>query len=448
MRKFKTYGWLIGLVSTALYSCLGSNDIETDEWVLKNAQISSFSLLNDSIAGLDSVIFTIDQINGRIFNKDSMRYGTVIDEKVLITMNYEIGTSLFVQIFPQATGDTINWNGTDSIDFSQPVIFKVYAFDGVTTKTYEAKLNVHQVNPDSMVWEKLATIGAGRTFSETKTVVFAGAYCLFARENGTGKMFRSPDANNWTEVTLSGFPDNAVLSSVTEYGGSLFVANDDGIVYSSDNGVDWLATDGTDVETLLGSLSDGIVSGSSVMCGIQNVNNTLRFCAYHRENGWTVGDEVPAGFPVSGFGSVGYEIMYFPHLIVASGRDKSGFFTNKAWSTMDGLTWAPLTNDNLPFAASEGASIVRYDEKLFLLGGFGFGGNALDKAYLSRDNGVTWRDTVFLPADIAVKGFATVLVDDDKYMYLFGGKETGNGNSVNEVWRGRVNRFGFKQDED
>jgi hypothetical protein len=79
-----------------------------------------------------------------------------------------------------------------------------------------------------------------------------------------------------------------------------------------------------------------------------------------------------------------------------------------------------------------------------MIGGFDVKGDPISETYFSRDNGVTWKDTIFFPADFYARGFATVLVDDDKYMYLFGGKEKKNGNVVNEIWRGRVNRFGFK----
>jgi hypothetical protein len=427
---------------------LGNNDYTYDDWNLKNAQIASFSLSNDSIAGLANVIFTIDQVNGKIFNKDSMPFGTVIDEKVLCNMTFEI-YSTGVLIMPQATGDTINWTGStsDSIDFSQPVLIKVYAPDNETTKTYEAQINVHQVNPDSMVWNKFLTIAEGHTFKEMKVVETAGSYCVFAKENDVVKLFKSEiSALEFSEIALTGFPENAVLSSITEYHTDLFVTTEEGTVYTADNWAEWLPTDMVGITTILGVLPKNSLIADSVLCCIQNVNSTLKFCTYNPAKIRTTGDDVPEDFPVTGFSNVTYEIMYYPHLIIASGRDRSGNLTHKAWDTMDGLMWAPLTNEKMPFADSEGASIARYDNLLFLIGGLDMGGNAISETYFSKDNGVTWNDTIFFPDEYQSKAFSTLIVDKDKYMLLFGGKTAKDGNMVNELWRGRINRFGFKED--
>jgi hypothetical protein len=446
MRNFKNYGLLIGILFAMLTSCLGDYDYTVDEWAMKNAQIASFTLSNDSIAGLSAVVFTIDQINGKIFNRDSMPFGTVIDEKVLCDMTFD-GYAIGVIVMPMATGDTISV--TDSIDFSQPVIFKVYAADAETTKSYEAQINIHQVNPDSMVWDRYSTLANGRVFEEMKTVEFADSYSVFARENGNVTLFTSSGLEIWTEITLHGFPDNAILSSITEYDGKLFVTDRTGKLYLTEDQAQWNEASGDDspaVKGIMGKIRDNTVHHTSALCCIAEVDDILRFCTYNPEKGWTVGGEVPQDFPVTGFGNITYDIMYFPHLIIASGRDRDGNLTDKAWDTMDGLKWVSLTNEKNPFARSEGASLARYDNLLFLMGGFGEDENAIVESYFSKDNGVTWNDTIFFPEDYKSRGYLNVTVDSDKYMLLFGGKETKDGNIVNEIWRGRINRFGFRQD--
>ncbi|MDR3266575.1 MAG: DUF6242 domain-containing protein [Tannerella sp.] len=454
MRNLKTYGLLIGILSVMLTSCLGNNEYTYDEWGMKNAQIFSFYLSNDSIIGLSDVIFTVDQINGKIFNQDSMPFGTLIDEKVLCDLTFDVygGTAEYylpVQIMSQATGDTVFWTTSDSIDFSEPVIFKVYAADYETTKIYEAQINVHQVNPDSMVWNKFSTIAEGRIFDEMKVVEESTSYCVYARENGKVILLRSSDLENWSEIALNGFPDAAILSSITEYNGKLFVIDGTGKLYLAEDGAWW--NEVTENETpvlkcILGKISDNNANSVSALCCIADVNGVLRFCADILDKGWTVGDEVPETFPIAGFGSLSYEVMYYPHLIIASGKDKNGNLTNKAWSTMNGLSWVALSNANMTFKHLEGASIEHYDNLLFLMGGFDEEENAISETYFSKDNGVTWKDTVFFPTDYKSRAYSTVKVDKDRYMLLFGGKETRDGNILNEVWRGRVNRLGFKQD--
>ena len=70
-----------------LSSCLKNNEWESYYEVDKNTQIKTFSLTSDSVSALAKVAFTIDQINGRIMNLDSMEYGTKID-RVICNMTY------------------------------------------------------------------------------------------------------------------------------------------------------------------------------------------------------------------------------------------------------------------------------------------------------------------------------------------------------------------------
>ena len=56
--------FIAGCCALLLSSCLGSDD--NDYELSKDCRILSFSLSNDSIPGLSKVVFTIDQISGRI----------------------------------------------------------------------------------------------------------------------------------------------------------------------------------------------------------------------------------------------------------------------------------------------------------------------------------------------------------------------------------------------
>jgi hypothetical protein len=447
MRNFIIYALLFVTSILSLSSCLGGDDeMEVEDWVLKNAQIKTFTVSNDSISALSSVVFTIDQINGKIFNIDSMPFGTVIDRKLICTLTYEV-VSAGVQI---TQGDsTVFWNGTDSIDFSEPVIFTVYAYDGVTTKTYEAQINIHTVNPDSVVWTNYSALVSGHTFDDIKVLKFNDLYYMYADENGVAKLYKSSSSGiiSWTELSLSNFPDDAVLSQILEYKGELYVFNDAGVLYKSENGQSWTPVAGAPViKSLLGVVIENRLNTTSDLAGIALVNDELKFCSFQSAEGWKTGDEVPVNFPLTVSGRVSYEIMYYAHLIVASGQDKTGALTNKAWSTMDGLTWVVLTNDKRTFEPCEGAAMAKYDDKLFLMGGFDSSGNALDSVYYSKDNGVTWRDTVFFPSEFDARGGASLIVDDENFMLLFGGKVNRENKVLNELWRGRVNRLGFKND--
>lgn len=456
MGKIKFCGLLIVGLAFLMSSCLENDDTTIDDWNLGNAQISAFSLSNDSIKGLSDVVFTIDQVNGKIYNRDSMPFGTVIDEKVLCSISYEFASlgSLFVS---QATGDTVYWNGSDSVDFSSPVWITVYPYDGVSTKTYEAWINIHQVDPDSMAWELYSGLISGQSFSEMKVLPYNDSYYLYAKEqsaSGAGaecKLYRSEasDLIQWEQIPVSGLPENAVLSHIVDYKDFLYAFTTDGELYQSADGQHWSQVeDAPYINTLIGAIPSNRTGDASVLSGISKTNETFRFVIMNDDMEWQTGTVVPASFPLSGFAALNYEAMYYPYLAVSGGRDGADNLSALTWSTMNGLSWASVTNPQLTFSVREGSAFFSYDTLLYLIGGIDASGTALKDVYYSKDKGVTWwQDTVhFMPGDYAARGFSSVVIDEDNFILLFGGKAGRDANSLNELWRGRINRLGFKED--
>ena len=441
-----------GLLLFLMTSCLDNDDDSSvDDWTLGNAQIASFSLSHDSIAGLSGVKFTIDQLNNLIYNKDSMPFGTVLHEKVLCTLSYD-NTSLGVMsiLFVETlTGDSV-WGVSDSIDFTAPVMITVYPYDGVSTKTYKAQLNIHQINPDTMIWHKYADLISGETFSDAKVIAHDGFYYMYARQNSGYRLFKTDIADmiNWKEVGLSGFPDKAILSQMFELEGNWYVLSEDGLLYMAvgQEPGEWLRVEQvSSLKALLGAVPENTITNrASVLSGIIEEDGVLRFVSMDKNMKSTIGQEVPQAFPLSGFGGFNYESMHYPRLVIAAGRDMKNNLSDKAWATMDGLSWASLSGTGSTFSAREGAAVSYYDGCFFLIGGLNASGEGLDDIFYSKDHGVTWVDTAYVMAEeFAARGFASIVVDKNDYMLLFGGKAGKNTNVLSELWRGRINRLGF-----
>ena len=455
MRKLKFCGLLIGSLLLLMTSCLGGSDNDNvDEWNLGNAQIATFSLSNDSIIGLSNVLFTIDQLNSKIYNKDSMPYGTVIDEKVLCAVGfdntYNVANILFVN---ELTNDSV-WGTTDSVDFSSPVKITVYPHDGVSTKTYEAKLNIHQENPDTMIWHKFSGLISGKTFKDMQVISYRDSYFMYVLENEKPKLYITDIADmiNWKEIPLSGFPADAILSQIVKSEDDLYIISKQGVLYhcAAENNHDeeqvWSDVEYTPViNALLGYLPQNSVTGRDVLLSAIVVeDDLLHFAVMVVGQGWVIGSEVPETFPLSGFGSLNYELMYHPRLIIASGRDSKSNLSDKAWSTMDGLSWVSLSDEKFSFSAREGATLVYYDNNIFLFGGIGASGKALNDIYYSKDYGVKWFDALYvMPEEYTPRGFSSIIIDKNDYILLFGGKADKNSNVLKELWRGRINRLGF-----
>jgi hypothetical protein len=270
------------------------------------------------------------------------------------------------------------------------------------------------------------------------------------------------DLTDWEQLDLSGFPDRALLPQMTEFLNEIYVTTEAGDLYVSSDGQNWTqAAIDKPIKAILGYLPASTVSGrKDVLCCIAEVDDELRFISIDKQLGYTQGQKVPETFPISGFGQFHYETMYYPRLVVATGRDIKNNIIDKAWATMDGLAWASLSNPQQTFMWREGAAVFYYGYRFFVIGGIAYYGLGLNDIYFSVDQGVNWftervvryneevdeyeSESFYLMPDELARGYTSVIVDKDNYILLFGGKaRIDSHNVLNEIWRGRINYMGF-----
>jgi len=451
MKKNCLQLWFWGCVVLIMSSCLKTE--EYDDMTSSNCLISSFYLQSDSIPELENVKFTIDQVNGLIYNKDSMPYGTEINWLVVCQVSF-VGYPSMVEVYQHASGDSATWNQADSLDFSDYVRFDIYSADGKATKRYMTQLNIHQQVPDSMEWTCFSDRLLGKTILEQKVIERNNYLWMYVRVTDGYELYRSlaTDRKTWVPVSLTGMDGKTViLSQITEYEGYLYMHASDGTLFYSTNGYAWnLMPDPTPaISVLLGTIN-GSEQGktSSALAAIIQDDNIWRFAVMDVDRQWTIGDAVPAEFPVSGFGNSSYESMFFWHLMVIAGRDRTGQLSNATWETMTGLSWVCLTDERTSwFEKREGVMLTQYDDNLFLIGGINASNDATKDIYISQDKGISWilvETLIVLPETYKARGHASMLVDKDNFLLLFGGKEKNNANILDELWSGRINRLGFK----
>ena len=451
MKKYKWQIWILGCWAFILSSCLGTKD-DYDDWYLSNCLIKSFSLQSDSVPGLANVKFTIDQVNGLIYNKDSMPYGTEINWKVICKVDFEVLPSA-IDVFQAATGDSASWNTTDSLDFRGYVRFDVFSQNEKNMKRYFAQLNIHQQVPDSMAWSWFSNRLLGKAVQEQKVIERNNYFWMYARSPGGYELYRTPvyDRRTWTPAPLTGLSGKTfLLSQITEYNGILYMPASDGALYYSTNSTDWkIMETAPAVKSILGVIDKNeVVNNAYVLASIIQEGNNLYFAAMNTKNAWEKGVAAPEQFPVSGFGNTTYETSYYWHLVVTAGKDRNGKLTNAVWETMNGLNWVCLTDERFPsFNKREGVMITHYDDKMFLIGGINASNTAERDIYYSLDRGITWKLTdslMYFPESFRARGYASVIVDKDNFLHLFGGKENNSANILDELWSGRINRLGFK----
>ena len=151
---------MCGLMS----SCLGSDTVEES----RECAITAFSVgdIKSTIHltgydGSDStvtrtlsgseVLFSIDQIGNRIFSVDSLASWVQLT-RVVPTVTYT--GSLYYKV----AGDSIYYpltSGSDSVDFSSPVMMAVISTDGEYYREYTVSMPKCSANADSLVWTSL-----------------------------------------------------------------------------------------------------------------------------------------------------------------------------------------------------------------------------------------------------------------------------------------------------
>lgn len=166
MRQIKTICLLL-LTLIVAASCLNSSNDDASS-LYSDAAITSFSLgtltryqHQKTDAGNDTIIkttvtgssydFSIDQINHRIYNADSLPTGTDVSKLVVTLSTYNGGTVWIQDLEDPEIG--ILYNSTDSIDFTTPRTFRIYANNGKGFSTYTVNVNVHQQEANVMNWQ-------------------------------------------------------------------------------------------------------------------------------------------------------------------------------------------------------------------------------------------------------------------------------------------------------
>lgn len=490
----------LSLAATALLGGMvacNSSSSETYTTLYSSALVTSFSLAEDDsvAANLDSVFFSIDLASARIFNADSLPYGTPVNKLVpVISVNSASVVELQVTR-SNGTDTTYNYitNSTDSIDFTNPVKLRVVSLDGETEMNYQVSVNVHTIPADTLAWTLLESNNYPTRFSaidNQRTAQTATSfYCLSEKDSQFCIATATNPQGQWKYTTPQfGFTPNIDTFNGTD--SALYILDTDGNLYTSTDGVNWTAL-GERWYNIYGNYGDKLL-------GCKKLNGTWWHTSWPAEEE----TELPANFPVSGTSQpINYTFsMSITHqLALTGGRLADGTLSPYTWG-YDGSTWALLTKKSLPYAF-ENMTVVPYfvtsfsfttwtaSKESVLIAMFGntADGTLNDTVYVSPDFGMHWEeaDTLMqLPPSVPRRTRAQAFVFNQTltsrsastwapvysldiptlavktknvnsratteitewecpYIYLFGGVGA-TGETYNTMYRGVVNRLTFK----
>lgn len=486
------------LLSGTLCSCNEKTESATESTYMPSstAAVTGFSLkaMSKVAANLDSVFFSIDLNKGVIFNADSLPVGTNI-EKLIPNITYTSSASAvkLIQSGGKQEGEIdYKENPSDTVDFSGRVVLSITAEDAETTRTYDIKVNVHQCEPDTLVWDRLAVTPMPSRLgdpAEQKTVQFKGlAYSLISEKDGSYTMSVATDITEgiWDKKTPSFDFDPQVrtMAALPQY---LCILDKAGVLHYSADGMMWSNT-GIVWTNIIGAYGDALL-------GMRADGGKLVHTSWPADSGIAEMD-VKSDFPVaeySDFVQFSNRWTTLPIGFMTGGRLADGSLTEKTWG-FDGDHWEVLSENMVPKLSGTAlipyfvyrktsSSLVQTEFAVWMLiGGELEDGTCNRKIYVSYDNGVNWyaadekmqlpdyfpglRDLDGLMVEwkkqaslsdnwkntstLSIPSIYRVKYDvqdyeiywDCPYIYIFGGV-TDTGILNDEVWRGVLNRLTF-----
>jgi len=487
--------------SLAITSCL---DSDNDYELSSDNLITAFSL--DTIYG-ETYKFTIDQINGLIYNVDSVPYSadTIINKiliKTFTSNGYATSGTDFAEPFSQ---DTI-FNYTDSIDFMKhnPLRLRLRSADGLHIKQYTIEVRIHETDPDTLVWGNdpkenddayipAFTGGKITTATESKAVLLGDDILVFASDGNRTTVY--PQTSQWAETVITTTPTNIHIqvSSIQSFNGKLYALGDPipntiggRRLYQSVDGMTWDAALGALtnndfwgntlipenlITTFSGKDSNGnsieslaaiLLNGTRVDDSYEGPREVIQIDAYKYvidtvfatatilPSGillWdTKGTVVPSNFPTKHI--VATKSFTTPTggqqaLLIGEPVDSEATATTP-WFSNDGLNWGDMTPSKTKYALP-----VMSEPSILYYGNtiYAFG-NAKDDGFsyiYTSINGVVWEKI------------------EKKFMFPFNGttsafKDRTGGyamavdndnylwmfwNQKDDAWRGKLNRLGF-----
>lgn len=420
------------LVSFAMSSCLGEEEpLEYSP----NAIVQAFAL--DAVLGV-GYNFTIDQITGQIYNLDSLPVGsdTIID-RILIT---KLSIAGFATIRNIANTEDSLFSIEDSVNLvgtmEKPFKFKVWAPDLQHKKEYSLSVRVHQQQPDSLDWGKdPISINFAPITGKQKAIILGNEILVYAPNNLSAVFFTQISSNpSWSSAPVVGLPSTNVTSIVNLQDLLYATVAESSKVYSSDNGRNWkeVSSLGENVITLIAPINN------SAITAIRANGQELRFCKTDGNN-WIEEGIVPENFPRNNISAAIFKNAIGIPSIMIVGNTESGIENDTAtvaWGYSESQEWAALPTESSTYFCPKLAdpSIIYYGDAFYIFG-------KDFKTFYKSEAGIIWKEVnkmfMFPEAIKEKESDYSMVVDKTNFIWLMR-------STPNEVWRGRLNRLGFK----
>ena len=415
----------------AAAACVGEE--ETQE-VTKSTRVLLFAL--DSING-QSPIFTIDNVNRRIFNRDSLPVGsdsilTHVKVDTFTTRGYlasGMDDTLFNYKNPQNFLPAMNRQGG--------IRFKVFPLDMSSYVIYDLIINVHLTEGDSLHWDLIRDLpkelsGANPAGKMKVIAMGDGLFLYDFSKSGAPAIWMTslsdPANYSFQKFTSEGL-ENADCQSLTAAEGKVFVRSKDGssLLSSLDGKSFSIASNecpGT-IEAIVSSNRQGV----DVIVGKSGMRSFYTFA----DDAWYEGAQVEDDFPKAPYSYATFQASNDLMKTLVMGQDGSNA---TVWMTMEDAKYISLDDVKKSLPQMSHPTILYHGDRFFAFS------EKLDSIYISK-SGLYWESQkrrYMLPEEILGADSYTAISDKDSYIWLVTNK---NGQGI-QIRRGRENKLGFK----
>ena len=141
----------------------------------------------------------IDQINRRIFNSDSLPVGTAVNKVYFTTFSADGIVSYRLE-----SGKDTLYSIKDTLDFTSPRIFTIFASDGSGSRSYTIDIKIHNADPDAYSWVAASPADNDVAKLESMRMIAKdGQLYLWGSKNGTNVVMTRKTGEGvalWTKI--------------------------------------------------------------------------------------------------------------------------------------------------------------------------------------------------------------------------------------------------------
>ena len=407
--------------------------------------------------------FTIDQNNALIYNVDSLPAGLDL-KHVACSASAKNGGTVVLYIKPETedSDSLFYFTSVDSVDFTIPMEdMELRAYNGYQNayKAYKVKINMHQQDGDEFAWKKVtenSTLGA---LTDVKTICTDSRVFVFGNQGGTGVIYYSAlnDGTTWQQANsnINMLFQADIARNVAVLDNQLYLLNGTVLLASAD-GENWKQINTDAISTMGIKQLIGAANGKLYAFSQQGLASSADGEKWTEE----VLDDNKKWLPTADVTLLERTLRTnadATNLILIGNRDTLAYPNDQnavVWSKIEikgetNNTWNfyPCTEQATGAPHLENMQVLSYGNNLYTFGGKHINSDKYtpyDRVYVSYDGGLVWKaDTTFqLPKEIhtTIPASVSATVAPENFVWMIGSP---NG----EVWRGRLNKMAWKEEE-